>query len=217
MNNLDKILSAITSEAEEKISAIRSQSEEECKAVQTDCENKICDLHTLNAQKISRERELILSRAESSADMRRREIMLGARAGLLDKAYADAEKYICEMDRDVYKSFLAHLLCDALCDRIDAERALAEAGEETEALSFVLCLNKADRDELGDAVIAAALELAGERGVTVPEISLCDKPCDIRGGFILRGGDVETDCTVRTLVAASRSQTEAEAARVLFS
>ena len=65
-------------------------------------------------------------------------------------------------------------------------------------------------------MIADALALLKERSCDAPKVALSQTAAKIGGGFILRSGDVECDCSIKTLVASSRGATEADAAKVLF-
>ena len=203
-------------EAEAKAAAVRRETDAAIEAADEECANRIKDMRTKNAAKCEREREVVLRRGRGSADMRRREILLGARVGLLDKAYADAERFICEMDREAYAALLANLLADALADRIAEDRALAECGENVGAAEFEVSFNEKEKDELGKRVIEDALDRLADRGEKAPKVSLSDRLAKIGGGFILRSGEVECDCSIKTLVAASRALNEADAAKVLF-
>ena len=216
MNNENKILDMIRMEADEKAAAIRRETDAAVEAADEACANRIKDMRTKNAAKCEREREVVLRRGQGSSDMRRREIMLDARVKLRDKAYADAESFICEMDRDAYAALLANLLADALADRLAEDRALAECGEKVDSAAFEVSFNEKDKDELGERVIAEGLARLAERGESAPKVTLSGKTANIGGGFILRSDDVSCDCSVKTLVALSRASTGAEAAQVLF-
>ena len=216
MNNEDKILEAIRNEAADKAAQITDEFSARIAEVKADCDNRIRDMRTKNAAKREREREVILRRGRGSADMRRREIMLSARVKLLDRAYEDSERFICEMDRDAYAGLLANMLADALADRIAEDRALAECGESVGDAAFEVSFNEKDRAELGDRVIKLALERLAASGEKAPDVALAQDSAKVGGGFILRSGDVSCDCSIKTLVDASRSSTEADVARVLF-
>lgn len=216
MNNIDKILDKIRAQGEAKAAQIRERTDAEIAQLNTDCENRLRDMRLKNAAKCEKEREVILRRAQSSLAMRRREIMLGARVGLLDKAYAEAEKFLTEMDREAYSALLSRLLANALADRVSEQRALLECGEESSGGEFEVAFNKKDRNELGKSVIKDALAMLSEQVAEAPVVKLAQHAEQIQGGFILRSADVECDCSIHTLVTASRSSTEAEAAQVLF-
>lgn len=222
MNNTEKILEKIRSQGESKAAEIRSRTDAEIAELNAECENSLRDMRLKNAAKCEKEREVILRRAESSIAMRRREIMLGARVGLLDKAYAEAEKFFGEMDRDAYAALLSRLLANALADRLSEEHALSECGEESSGGDFEVAFNKKDRNEIGKSVIKDALAMLSGLGRVAgriektPAVKLSEHAEQIGGGFILRSADVECDCSIHTLVTASRSSTEAEAAQVLF-
>ena len=251
MNNEDKILEAIRLEAEGKAERIKDDFDRQIASLNSELDDRVGDMRTKNAAKCEREREVVLRRGRGSADMRRREIMLGARVELLDRAYAEAERFICNLDRDAYAGLLANMLADALRDRIAEDEALAECGESVGESAFEVSFNAKDRDELGARVIEMALERLGatddaqknalseklasikERdtlGARVvgkaldrigailgaPKVTLSEKLAPVEGGFILRSGDVECDCSIKTLVGSSRASTESDTAKVLF-
>lgn len=216
MNNVDKILQKIRAQGESKAAEIRSRTDTEIVQLNEECEGTLRDMRLKNAARCEKEREVIMRRSQSSIAMRRREIMLDARVGLLDKAYTEAERFFSEMDRDAYAALLSRLLANALADRLSEEHALSECGEESSGSQFEVAFNKKDRNELGKSVIKDALAMLSGRIGKVPEIKMSERAEQIGGGFILRSADVECDCSIHTLVTASRSLTEAEAAQVLF-
>ena len=122
---------------------------------------------------------------------------------------------VASLDRDAYAGLLSNMLADALADRLAENRALAESGETVSDTAFEVAFNENDRAELGKKVIDMALErLAAISGV--PTVTLAEDTVSVGGGFILRSGDVSCDCSIKTLVAASRASSEADVARVLF-
>ena len=90
MNNFDKIIDKIAAETDEKIAAVRAKAEREISELNEGCENKINDMRRMNGERIERECAMIASRAESAASMKRREVLLRARVGLIDRAYKNS-------------------------------------------------------------------------------------------------------------------------------
>ena len=81
--------------------------------------------------------------------------------------------------------------------------------------SETLFFSEKDMSAVGGRVTEAAnaiLTGAGKKG----NLSLGDTPRSIPGGFILRRGDIEVNCSVRLLVEQLRSALASEVAGVLF-
>ena len=208
MNNFDKIIDKIAAETDEKIAAVRAKAEREISELNEGCENKINDMRRMNGERIERECAMIASRAESAASMKRREVLLRARVGLIDRAYTNAEEYICSLPEEDYVSFLSHLLSDAVNSRLDEAAELAE--------HFEVIFNSADREKLSERVLGRSAELLGKRGKDI-SVSVAEETADIRGGLILRYGDIETNCSVKAVISSLRADTESEVVKVLFS
>lgn len=216
MNNFDKIIDKIAAEAEEKIAAVRAKAEREISELNEGCENKINDMRRMNGERIERECAMIASRAESAASMKRREVLLRARVGLIDRAYTNAEEYICSLPEEDYVSFLSHLLSDAVNSRLDEAAELAEHYGEEADCNFEVIFNSADREKLSERVLGRSAELLGKRGKDI-SVSVAEETADIRGGLILRYGDIETNCSVKAVISSLRADTESEVVKVLFS
>ena len=85
----------------------------------------------------------------------------------------------------------------------------------TEGDVDTLILSAADRESLGEKIVAAANALAAKRGLP-GELKLSDKTRDMAGGVVLRQGDIEVNCTLDSLLELSRGSLDAEVARILF-
>lgn len=217
MNNLDKILDKLCRDGLDEREKLHTDAESRISEMNAEYEAKIENMREKSRIDSEREREAILERAKSSAQTREREILLGARVGLIDQAYRDAEKYIYSLTKEEYTSFLAHLLCDAVKSRItEAEELRDRFGEDTE-LDFEVIFNSTDKKASAE-VVAQAKELFSRTGMTFPEnIRVSGKHADIKGGLILRVGDIEMNCSVASLVSSVRRDTEGDVARVLLS
>ena len=90
-----------------------------------------------------------------------------------------------------------------------------EAGNAALTGREEIILSPADRERLGEKVVAAANALAAKRGLP-GELKLSDKARPIAGGVVLRQGDIEVNCTLDSLLELSRGSLDAEVARILF-
>ena len=84
--------------------------------------------------------------------------------------------------------------------------------------SYELILNAKDRERFGKAMISSV----GNRLIgKVPteklsKLRLSDRTANIGGGFILRYGDIESNCSFDLLFAELRQTLEIEVSRALF-
>ena len=135
---------------------------------------------------------------KGESDMKARSALLEEKQALMQKAFELAQQEILAMDGEKYRAFLVSLAC----------RACVSGKEE-------LMLNKKDLDRFGQALcdeINGALKKAGRSA----SLTLCKKPSDIEGGLKLRDGSVETNCSIRTLIAGSRDALVPQVAAMLF-
>ncbi|MBQ9734008.1 MAG: V-type ATP synthase subunit E, partial [Clostridia bacterium] len=79
-----------------------------------------------------------------------------------------------------------------------------------------LLFSTADRAAVGAAVVKQANARAkqlGKRGT----MALSEETAEIPGGFIMRSGNIETNCAVDTLVKMHRAALSSQVAEILFS
>lgn len=74
-----------------------------------------------------------------------------------------------------------------------------------------MLFNAKDRDSVGALVVAAANEKLPDGKLT-----LAEDAGSFDGGFILRRGNIEVNCTVELLVELCRADMSAQIAGVLF-
>ncbi len=222
MNNLDKILDRITLDAEREIDSVNAEAQEKIDAIEEETKNKISDMKKRGETAAMREYQSILSRAEAAGAMSKREIMLRAKSKLIEKVYRDAENFIISLPSEKYASIMSSILADAVIDRINTVYEMTERyGEEEFAsdskLPFEVILSEKDKKEHSRDIISGAEQIIAERDVTVPKIKLSKDSADINGGFIVRFGESEINCSVSAMTEAVKEETYAKVAAVLFS
>ena len=103
--------------------------------------------------------------------------------------------------------------------RLEARKAILSLKQEMIAAALTgreeIVLNDSDRKKVGEKVVAAANALAVKRGLP-GELKLSANTRPIRGGLVLRQGDIEVNCTLDSLLALSRGSLDAEVADILF-
>ena len=187
-NRADKLIGRILGEAEADASAARDKAAESCRAVEADCQKKIAERADLAAAARDAAVKGVLDGARTRAELDGRKETLGVRRRILDEAFAAAAKEL-----------------NAL------------TGPRREAILLALLRKEA---AAGDAVLPAK----GDRAIIqklLPQVPLAltldEKDAPSEGGFLLRGGSYEKDCSLDALMAELRLAEETNAARILFS
>jgi len=193
MNGIEKITQRIDAVTQGSVDSILSEAkgkaaEIEAKA-KAEVEKLTADLRT-RGDKDAAERE---ERLVSVAQMEARQISLGAKQEMMDKAFDGALEKLCGAADDVYADVCAKLLVKA-------------APDGTGEVIFA-----PDKKEVGTKAVAKANQLLGGGKLT-----LSGETRPIKGGFILRKGSVEVNCTFETLVRLQRSEASGEVAKLLF-
>lgn len=138
------------------------------------------------------------SRVKSMAEMEARKEILALKQELLADVFAGARKVLAAMPREEYVEFLADLASKA-------------SGTGVEELVF----NETDKAGCAKAVVKAANAKLSAEGKT-GKLTVAEETRDIEGGFVLCQGNIETNCSLETLVDMQRGTLAAEVAAVLF-
>ncbi len=129
-------------------------------------------------------------RADSQADINARNRRLAARREVIAEAFDLALAELCHLDDEKYLSWMERMVKDA--QTADGE----------------VIMNEADRAKYGEELVRRA---AGDK-----KLALAADTGSFAGGFILREGQIETNCTFEVLINSSREDLEGEIAAVLF-
>ena len=188
MENISKILDAISQEAEAEADRIIENGEKSCREIRKLCEEEAaakCKSIIGRAEKTAREIE---RRSISQAGIEIRNIRLAARREILDKAFSAAEKKLADFDKEGRKALY--------------ERCI----EKYSSSDITVQMNVRDRAEIG-----SKLKVKGKN-------IRMDKNCgSFSGGIIIKESSCEMNCTFEALVENARKAMEIEIADILFS
>ena len=217
MNGIDKITQRIGADTQAEIDRIladaAAQAEAAADKFRTQAEAEDRDL-LAKSERAAAERE---ERLVSAAQMEARKTLLTAKQRALEK--------LRSLPQEQYVELLAALLVRASStgreevvfspeDREGAGKAAVARANE------LLAKEAAPELPLGDGVVAnllnkvAAGVSAFAQGTAMLAVS--EETRDISGGFILKDGRIEVNCTFDALVRAEREQTAGEVAKLLF-
>lgn len=193
MNGIERIVQLIQSEAQTEIDEILTKAREEAEAIQAryqaQAEHEAAELN-LKKERAAEEQE---ERLISVAQMESRKIVLATKQEMVEKAYALALEKLCSMSEDQRVQVLTDLLIKA-----------SNSGREEAIFS------PEDYSAVGQAAVKAANEASGK------QLTLSSETRPIKGGFILKDGNIEINCTFDTLVRLQKTGTAGMVAKKLF-
>ena len=225
MNGIDTIIQRLNTDAKAETDALLEKARQEAAAVaaryQAQADKEVADLAARN-ERLAAERE---ERLISAAQMEARKTLLTAKQEMVERAYQRALEKLRSLPQEQYVELLAALLVRASStgreevvfspeDREGAGKAAVARANE------LLAKEAAPELPLGDGVVAnllnkvAAGVSAFAQGTAMLAVS--EETRDISGGFILKDGRIEVNCTFDALVRAEREQTAGEVAKLLF-
>ncbi|MBQ4258004.1 MAG: V-type ATP synthase subunit E [Clostridia bacterium] len=192
MSGSDKILASIREECEQNVRKIRALAQEDRNAVIEKAHAEAAELLEDARRRIATTGTTARKAAESRAELEKRNAILKERRTQIDRAVVAVEQTMLELPDEAY----FELLCK-----------MAAALEEK---SGVILLNSKDLARVPSDFITRLSAL----GITA---TLCDTPNDsIRGGFILKNGDIEDNMTFPAVIADRRDELEDLIGRTLF-
>ena len=193
MNGLEKIKARIGRDGQAEADAILAEAGKRIEVAQAGFKAQAAQL-TADAE--ARRQQAVAERLErlaGSADMERRQMLLAAKQGCIDDAFAKAADALRQLPRDAYIALLAKLA--------------AENGTGTEEL----ILSAADREAVGADVVAAAN--AARPGAA---FTLSAETRELGGGVVLKKGPVEINCAFDTQLRQLRQELASDVAHTLF-
>lgn len=191
--SIERITSAIIDEAQAECEQILNAADTKNRGVITQLKNRIkieTDIAVKNAQE---ERERIISRKKSVADIDSKKIILARKQKIINDCFEEAVEYITSMDEDRYIKFLV--------------KAGIEAGFSEGSLIF----NEKEKETIGQKV-ADELNKVVQGG----KFLLAEETRKIKGGYMLRKGQIYINNSVEAMVEDKRRELTAGVAEILF-
>ena len=190
---VDDILKKIKAEAEEAARQVVSQAESEADGITGEARKRVDAererLLNRARQRASEERNRIVTMAKLSA---RREL-LEEKQRLLDRVFEETKSGIASMEKSEYRRLIGAFLAGTV----------GEGGAEVVVDTDEKRIDQAFLDSVSGELGRGPLKLSDERRA-------------IGGGFILKSGRTETNCTLETILRDAREKVEPEIAAILF-
>ena len=211
-NNLEKITSKILAEANEYAMHVKTNAKVQADAIINEAIRKAAKETAEIASKNTKECDAIISRATSSADILNKNILIDAKSTIVDSVFSKAEESFNKLDSETYFNFLVKLLNEAI-KMIPAEEDDGFGYTQQNPNTFYLTLNKKDNLSIGNNLIEAVKANVVKIKCT---IALNSTYADIKGGFILRRGDIEINASSDMIFKDAREKYEGNVLTMLF-
>lgn len=191
---VEDILKKIKADAEEAARQIVAEGQAAADAVTAEARTRIEAqgerMRGKARQRADEERNRIVTLARLSG---RREL-LSEKQRLIDRVFEETKRSILEMGAGDYRRLIRAFLRDT---------------SETGDVEVIIDINETRIDQGFLDEVARDLDGAGS-------LKLSSERREIGGGFILRSGRTETNCTLETILRDARENLETEVASILF-
>lgn len=183
MNGIEKIVEHIKARSAEECEEIAKSADEECAKIHEKCARAEQDEYWKLVASGKRELDLRSERLEGLAALEAKKSILAVQQEMMAAAFELAAEKILNLPEREYVAFLVRL-------------AYLSSLTGTEEVIFP----PSDLTWIGAAVVNEANATLAAAGKTA-RLTLSEKTADIRGGFLMSGGDIETDCSIGALIA----------------
>lgn len=197
MTGIEKIVNHIADNAEMAAKAIIAEASLKADRIVADAKAEAESRCAEIRQRSVLEVKACLDRAESSARLKERRLILDAKQKMIDEVIVKARNYIAGLPDLEYFDLLLKMI---------GKFALCKPG--------VIMFSPADAARLPerfDAAIRSAL--SGKNGA---ELVVSEQTRNIDGGFVLIYGDIEENCSFDALFLADRELLQDKAGSLLF-
>ena len=191
--SIEKITSKIISEASELKEKTLSEARAQSDAVLAEAQKKAQEMVEESKKRGLEEKEKIISRRKSVADIDCRKVFLAKKQELIGQCFDKAVDEIITMNEADYTDLLTAL------------------GKSSGLKAGQLIFNEKERAAIGQKVVDA-LNAAVEGG----SFALSEETRKLRGGYMLMCGQTFINNTIEALVEEARPELVAEVAKMMF-
>lgn len=198
MKGIEKITARIAADAEAANSVVREASAQRIAEIRAEYEKKAQEEAAAILRSGEKEAEQYASRIERTAQLEVKRDLLAVKQEMVSKAFELAKMKFTQMPAADYVAFLTR-------------QVLAAATTGTEQLIF----NATDKEKYGAQVMAQVNSELKSKGLE-GGITIADETREMIGGFMLKNGNVEVNCSVDIMLELIRGELAAQVAHVLF-
>ena len=195
MKGIEKITARIAADAEAANSAVREESAKRIAEIRAEYEKSAQEATANILRNGEREAQQMASRIERNAQLEAKRDILAVKQEMVSQAFELAKSKITQMPQAEYVAYLSRQVVKA-CSGGEAQ----------------LVLNASDKEAYGAQLTALVNVLLKGNG----SVSVAEETRDMIGGFILKQGNVEVNCSIDILLELIRGELAAQVAQVLF-
>lgn len=196
MNGAERIKDRIIADARELCDRILEDAKREAQNIIGNAEKEAFQKVTVMTEKAREDALQIKQRLQAVSELEDRKMALKARQDSVDEAFDTALTRITALPDAQYSLFLEDILLKAV----------------REGDGF-LVLNEKDKVRLGEKFVSTINTKLNEKNA---KLALAKDTLKSAGGFVLRYGDMEINCTIEILMNMARPALESEVAAILF-
>lgn len=197
MKGIEKITDRIAADAAEEIREIQEASRQKCEGIRGDFDKKAEAIYEEQLRSGLRDAQQQSSRIERGAQLDAKKELLALRQDMVGEAFKRASEMVSGLAEDEYLEFMLRLAVSAVTT--GKEEIVVNSKDRKVAEKLAERLNE-ERKGKG---LDGELRVAAEAG-------------DMTGGFLLRQGNVEINCTLDLALTQLRGQLAGETAKLLF-
>ncbi len=199
MTGIEKITARLSADCEAELAALRAETEAKCASIKEAGDKAAQEEYWRLVKEGVKDCEQRVSHLSRTAQMEARKSVLALKQEMVSAAFDRAQEMLADLPEEQYVAFLARKACEA-----------ASFGQEE------LYFSERDlRSGVGRKIAAEANKLLAARGLD-GMLSVGSSPRAISGGFILKQGDIEVNCSMELLAGECRSELAAQVAEILF-
>lgn len=198
MNGIEKITAKLSADCDAELEEIRTETAAKCLAIKEAGDKAAQEAYWRLVKAGVKDCEQRVSHLSRTAQMEARKSVLALKQEMVSKAFDRARELLLELPEEQYVAFLS---------RKAAEAAMTGLEE--------LYFSERDQAGVGRKIVKEAnrlLEASGKPG----KLTEGAEPRPIAGGFILKQGDIEVNCSIELLSEQCRSELASQVAGIMF-
>lgn len=193
MTGLDKILAQIQSDTDSICADINNRALALCADIVNSAHKEAEIIITKGNEQAKRKKEDILSRAKSAAVLQKNAVMLSAKQEIIASSVTCAKNYLCDLPVSEYFELLTKMI-EKYSEKSDGEVLLSSKDLQRMPSDFQ---EKISAHSKGNLIIS-------------------EDTVNIDGGFILKYGGVEVNCSFESIFSAESEMFSDTVSRILF-
>jgi V/A-type H+-transporting ATPase subunit E len=196
---VDKITEKILSDAQAEVRRIQAEIAKKAEKIQAGGREQVAAIEKEAQEEAGRRAEDRKRKDIATAELELRKALLAQKQKLIQQVFDEALKRLTNLRGQEYQRFIIELLLKVV-----------EVGDEEVVFS------SSAGHEIGEKLldeVNGRLAKEGRKG----NIRIAKEDRDLQGGFILRRGKMEINCSLQALFKAVREELEPEVSRILFS